>query len=95
MKPLARKSTLFLCLAAGLLFVCQGTTRLYAASQHNECISVTQGYLGDLTLTNVCQVPVDMKWCHMTTDGRNVGCNLERSLNAGWHVNTGACAQCT
>jgi hypothetical protein len=66
-----------------------------AAARHNECVRVSLGSLGNVTLKNVCSDRVDMKWCHMTTDGRNVGCQVERDLNPGWRVETGVCPKCT
>jgi hypothetical protein len=62
-----------------------------AAERHNECVRVSLGSLGNVILKNVCSDRVDMKWCHMTIDGRNIGCQVERDLNPGWHVETGAC----
>jgi len=65
-----------------------------AAERHDECVTVSLGSLGNLILKNVCSDRVDMKWCHMTTDGRNVGCQVERDLHPGWHVETGGCPKC-
>jgi hypothetical protein len=65
-----------------------------AAERHDECVRVSLGSLGNITLKNVCSDRVDMKWCHMTTDGRNVGCQVERDLNPGWHVETAVCQKC-
>ena len=65
-----------------------------AAERHNECVRVSLGSLGNVILKNVCSDRVDMKWCHMTTEGRNVGCQVERDLNPGWHVETGVCPKC-
>ena len=64
------------------------------AEQHDECVRVSSGSLGNVTLKNVCSDRVDMKWCHMTTEGRNVGCQVERDLYPGWHVETGVCPKC-
>ena len=65
-----------------------------AAERQDECVSVSLGPLGNITLKNVCSDRVDMKWRHMTTDGRNDGCQVERDLNPGWHVETGVCQKC-
>jgi hypothetical protein len=65
-----------------------------AEERQNECVRVSLGSLGNVTLKNVCSDRVDMKWCHMTTDGRNVGCQVERDLNPRWHVETGVCPKC-
>jgi hypothetical protein len=57
-------------------------------------VRVSLRALGNITLKNVCSDRVDMKWCHMTTDERNVGCQVERDLSPGWHVETEVCQKC-
>lgn len=78
--------------AAILIF--QAPTRANAESRHDECLSVAQQYLPEITLKNVCDVPIDVKWCHMTRAGTNIGCRVEHPLDPRHFVSTGACAGC-
>ncbi|MGA8211996.1 MAG: hypothetical protein WB799_00275 [Candidatus Sulfotelmatobacter sp.] len=79
----------------GVLFLQQRPISAHAAAErHDECVRASLGSLGNVILKNVCSDRVDMKWCHMTTDGRNIGCQVERDLNPGWHVETGVCPKC-
>jgi hypothetical protein len=78
-----------------VIFLLQRPTAANPASvRHDECVRASVGSLGNVILKNICSDRVDMKWCHMTTDGRNVGCQVERDLDPGWHVETGVCSKC-
>lgn len=81
-----------------VLVVFQGAKRAAAepppTSRHDECLSIAQQYLPEVTLKNVCDVPIDLKWCHMTRAGTNIGCHVEHPLDPRHFVSTGACAGC-
>ena len=94
MKPFLKLLAPLFCIVAALVLQERPISVLAAAERHDECIKASLGSFGNVTLKNVCSDRVDMKWCHMTTDDRNVGCQVERDLTPGWHVETGVCPKC-
>ena len=64
------------------------------ASQHQECVRIAQGYLPEMSIKNVCDVAIDLKWCHMTRANTNIGCEVVRYMGPQHFVSTGACAGC-
>jgi len=99
MRKLAGKLTLLVIVGFALMLICRTPKLVEAgppvpASRHDECLSVKPGYLPEVTLHNVCDAPIDLKWCHMTKAGTNIGCRVEHPLDPSHFVSTGACAGC-
>jgi hypothetical protein len=63
-------------------------------AQHQECVKVAQGYLPEMSIKNVCEEPIDLKWCHMTRANTNIGCEVVPDMGPQHFVTTGACAGC-
>jgi len=98
MRTLADRMIFLVVVGFALIVICQTPKSVKAAppapSRHDECLSVKSGYLPEMTLLNVCDAPIDLKWCHMTKAGTNIGCRVERPLAPKHFVSTGACAGC-
>jgi len=63
---------------------------------HNRCVRMEPGDLGEMTLTNVCSQPVDLKWCyrkHGTNDPWQ--CQVTPKLPLNHMLETPKCYQCS